>query len=51
VSGKNAQEQRLRFVPDKEWQERLAAQIQNRIRHNENLLIQIQRVHNSGSLA
>jgi hypothetical protein len=39
MPGKGAQEQRPRFAPGKERQGRLAAQVQPRTRHNENLII------------
>ena len=35
----DAQEQRTRFVPEKYWQGRLAAKVQPRKHHNENILI------------
>jgi hypothetical protein len=43
VLGKDAQEQRPRFVPGNEEQERLTAQVQPRKPHNEDLLIPIPR--------
>jgi hypothetical protein len=41
VLGKNAQEQRPRFVLEKEEPDRVSAQVQPRTPHNENLLILI----------